>query len=51
MVDAGAILFTVLLVILEIRHYVTGGDIYAPVNDITEMALYVNAGAGADHRA
>jgi uncharacterized membrane protein len=27
-VDAGAILFTVLLAILEIRHYATGGDIY-----------------------
>ena len=43
-VDAGAILFTVLLVILEIRHYVTGGDIYQPVSEITETALDVNAG-------
>ncbi len=43
-VDAGAILFTVLLVVLEIRHYVTGGDIYAPVNDITEAGIDVNAG-------
>jgi uncharacterized membrane protein len=43
-VDAGAILFTVLLVILEIRHYVTGGDIYQPVSQITEAALDVNAG-------
>jgi uncharacterized membrane protein len=42
--DAGAILFTVLLVIFEIRHYITGGDIYRPVNDITEAALNVNAG-------
>jgi uncharacterized membrane protein len=42
--DAGAILFTVLLVVFEIRHYVTGGDIYRPVNDITEAALNVNAG-------
>ncbi len=42
--DSGAILFTVLLVIFEIRHYVTGGDIYQPVNDITEAALDVNAG-------
>ena len=42
--DAGAILFTVLLVIFEIRHYITGGDIYRPVNDITEAALDVNAG-------
>ncbi len=44
MVDAGAILFTVLLAILEIRHYVTGGDIYRPVSDAVEAALYVNAG-------
>jgi uncharacterized membrane protein len=42
--DAGAILFTVLLVILQIRHYITGGDIYRPVNQITETALDVNAG-------
>jgi uncharacterized membrane protein len=43
-VDSGAILFTVLLVIFEIRHYITGGDIYQPVNDITEAALDVSAG-------
>jgi len=42
--DAGAILFTVLLVILQIRHFITGGDLYRPVNDITEAALDVNAG-------
>jgi uncharacterized membrane protein len=42
--DAGAILFTVLLVILQIRHYLTGGDIYRPVNAFTETALDVNAG-------
>jgi uncharacterized membrane protein len=42
--DAGAILFTVLLVILQIRHYVTGGDIYRPVNGFAEAALDVNAG-------
>jgi uncharacterized membrane protein len=42
--DAGAILFTVLLVIFEIRHYITGGDIYQPVSDITEAGLDVNAG-------
>ncbi len=29
-VDAGAILFTVLLIVLEIRHYITGGNIYQP---------------------
>jgi uncharacterized membrane protein len=44
MVDAGAILFTVLLVVLEIRHYITGGDIYQPVSDFTEAAIDVNAG-------
>jgi uncharacterized membrane protein len=43
-VDAGAILFTVLLVIFEIHHFVTGGDIYRPASGITEAALNVNAG-------
>ena len=33
-----------LLVVLEIRHYVTGGDIYQPVSDLTEAAIDVNAG-------
>jgi uncharacterized membrane protein len=42
--DAGAIVFTVLLVILQIRHYIAGGDIYQPVNATTEAALDVNAG-------
>jgi uncharacterized membrane protein len=44
MVDAGAILFTALLAIFEVRHYVTGGDIYRPVSDFTEAAIDVNAG-------
>jgi uncharacterized membrane protein len=44
MVDAGAILFTVLLAIFEIRQYVTGGDIYRPMSDVTEAAIDVNAG-------
>ena len=44
MVDAGAILFTVLLAILEIRHYVTGGHIYHRSSRFTETALYVNVG-------
>jgi uncharacterized membrane protein len=43
-VDAGAILFTVLLVTSEIRHYVTGGHIYEPTRGVTETMLYVNAG-------
>ena len=37
-VDAAAILFTVLLVVLEIRHYVTGGDMYQPSAGLTEIA-------------
>src|SRR5580704_7700136 len=44
MVDAGAILFTVLLAILEIRHYVTGGDIYRAPNGVVEAMLYLNVG-------
>jgi uncharacterized membrane protein len=43
-VDAGAILFTVLLVVMEIRHYVTGGDIYKPMSGPTEIMLYTNVG-------
>ena len=44
MVDAGAILFTVLLVILEIRHWVTGGQLHGRWQGLIEVALYVNAG-------
>jgi uncharacterized membrane protein len=44
MVDAGAILFTVLLAVLEIRHYVTGGDIYQHTNGVVEATLYLNVG-------
>jgi len=43
-VDAGAILFTVLLAIAEIRHYVTGGEIYRPANWTMEVMLDVNVG-------
>ncbi len=43
-VDAGAILFTVLLAIFEIRHYATGGDIYRPVSPAMETVLNVNTG-------
>lgn len=57
-VDAAAILFTVLLVVLEIRHYVSGGNIYQfdlrpnifggdfffPTKGVLEIALDVNAG-------
>ena len=44
MVDAGAILFTVLLAVFEIRHYVTGGDIYRVPDGVVEAMLYVNVG-------
>ena len=44
MVDAGAILFTVLLAVLEIRHYVTGGDVYRSSASVVEAMLYVNVG-------
>ena len=43
-VDAAAILFTVLLAVVEIRHYVTGGNIYRPSSDFVEIALYANVG-------
>jgi uncharacterized membrane protein len=44
MVDSGAILFTVLLVVLQIRHYVYGGRIYWPASEALEAMLYVNVG-------
>jgi uncharacterized membrane protein len=44
MVDAAAILFTVLTGFLEIRHYTTGGDVYAPRSGLTELALQVSVG-------
>jgi uncharacterized membrane protein len=43
-VDAAAILFTVLLCFLEIRHYVTGGDLYAQSSGLAEVALQVSVG-------
>lgn len=41
-VDAAAILFTVLLIVLEVRHYVTGGDPYTWGNELAETALDVS---------
>jgi uncharacterized membrane protein len=38
-VEAAAILFTVLLAFLEIRHAVNGGDVYAAVPSLAEFAL------------
>jgi uncharacterized membrane protein len=43
-VEAAAILFTVLLVFLEIRHAMNGGDVYAANGGLAELALQVSAG-------
>lgn len=45
-VDSAAILFTVLLVGQQIRHYVNGGDIYARSASLAEVALQVCSGLG-----
>jgi uncharacterized membrane protein len=42
-VEAAAILFTVLLVFLEIRHAINGGDVYRNSAGLTETALQVCA--------
>jgi uncharacterized membrane protein len=44
MVDAAAILFTVLFASLEIRHAMNGGDIYAIQSGLSETALHVCIG-------
>jgi uncharacterized membrane protein len=44
MVEAAAILFTVLLAFLEIRHFMTGGRIYRDTSALAEVALQVCAG-------
>jgi uncharacterized membrane protein len=41
MVESAAILFTVLLAFLEIRHAVNGGDVYRDTAGLTEVALQV----------
>ncbi len=41
--DAAAILFTVLFVVLEIRHFMTGGDIYAAHGGLDEIAVQLCA--------
>ena len=51
MVDAGAILFTVLLAIVEIRHYVTGGDIYRRTERRHGSHALRQCRLGDDHRA
>ncbi len=44
MVEAGAVLFTVLTAFLQIRHYIYSGDIYYPSADLNELALQVCGG-------
>jgi len=44
MVDAGAILFTVLTGFLEIRHYIYSSDIYYAASGLNEVALQVCGG-------
>ena len=41
MVDAAAILFTVLLAFFQIRHAVNGGDVFRPSPGLAEIALQV----------
>ena len=41
-VEAASILFTVLLVVMEVRHYITGGDPYTWGNELAETALDVS---------
>jgi uncharacterized membrane protein len=42
MADAAALLFTVLLAFLEVRHAMTGGNIYRTASTLAEIALHVN---------
>jgi len=44
MIDSGAILFTVLLAVWEIRHLVNGGDVYKQTAPLAEIALQVCVG-------
>ena len=46
-VDSAAILFSVLLIVLEIRHYITNGNIYNVSSSLLEVALQVCAGLAA----
>jgi len=43
MVESGAILFTLLLVFLEIRHFMNDGDVYRRGSGLGEVALQVSA--------
>jgi uncharacterized membrane protein len=44
MIDSGAILLTVLLAFLEIRHFIYDGDVYRSGSGLAEVALQVSIG-------
>ena len=44
MADSAAILFTVLLAFLQIRHFMNNGDIYRPSAALAEVAMLVTVG-------
>jgi uncharacterized membrane protein len=44
MADAAAILFTVLLAVLEIRHFMNNGDVFRDSTALAEVALQVSVG-------
>ena len=44
MLEFGAILLTVLLAFLEIRHFINGGDVYRDASSLAEIALQVCVG-------
>lgn len=44
MADSAALLFGVLLAFLEVRHYMTGGEMFRAPSGLNELALHVNVG-------
>jgi uncharacterized membrane protein len=42
--DAAAILFTVLFALLQIRHFMTNGDVFAPTAALAEIGMQVSVG-------
>ncbi len=44
MADSAALLFAVLLAVLEVRHYMTGGNMFRASSGLNEIALHVNVG-------
>jgi len=45
MAEAAAILFTVLLAMLEIRHYMNNGDVFRESTALAEVAMQVAVGS------